>query len=188
MRISEIITPRQMNKMGQPLLRTMPVHYDQARGNKTQVIVLMPPMDFLRLAAPPDAIKDFMAQTQGLQAYNRYAKSGENILMPFLRIAVLSNTHGKVISHEGRHRAASLIKAHGDWMRVALMLDPRKDYEPELAKQDVAQYGRHRSNMEYYMTAADLPSQIYNQYNEYISVDSARWKIEEPDFLGKYRR
>jgi len=42
--------------------------------------------------------------------------------------------------------------------------------------------------MEYYMTAADLPSQIYNQYNEYISVDSARWKIEEPDFLGKYRR
>lgn len=174
--------------MQKPFLRTTQTHYDQARGNKVQVIVLMPPQDFLRLAAPPDAYADFMQQTQGLQAYNRYAKSGENIHMPFLRIIVLSKAHGKVRSHEGRHRAAAVIKAKGQWMRVALELDPSDNYEPELSKQDFAKYGRHRNNVEYYMTVEDLPSQIVNQYSDYISIDTTRWKVEQGDYMGQYRR
>jgi hypothetical protein len=187
MKIDEITTPRAYNRSGKPLLRTTQVHYQQARGNKNQLIILINPMDFLKLTSPPGEIETFMRNTQGLLAYNRYAKSGENIIMPFLRILV-NGIYGKVTAHEGRHRAAAVIKAGGDWMRVAVELKANRDYEPQMYKDAIAKYGYPKSNLEYYMTEKDLPKKILGQYDSQVIIDSSNLRIEQGDFLSKYRK
>ena len=190
-RLDELRTVGHFNRADQPLLRTSDRNYDQARAAKTQIIVLMPPLHFLKLASPPDQINSFLKNSQRLKAYNSYIKTGETMVLPFLRIDIglaYEGVVGRVTGHEGRHRAAAVHNAGGKWMRVGLQLRSAEDYQPELARQDQEKHGHYRNNMEYYLTQADLPVKIQSQYNQFIALSPEKWKVENGDYLSRYRR
>jgi hypothetical protein len=188
MKILEVITPRMMNRAGAPLLRTTDRQIDQANAAKTQIIVVMPPGDFLSLAAPLKNRDDFRRDAQPLRDYNKWAKDGESTVMPFLRIDLAADGSGQVKAHEGRHRAAAILNAGGEWMRVGIQLRGYDGYESNIARAELAQYGHHRNNSEYTLSHADLPNRVTNQYNRYWDVDTRNWRIEQADNLARYRR
>ena len=110
-----------------PQLRITPTHKSQARSSKFQLIVNMDPRDFLKATTPDQESYDYIiSQAQSTVQYNRYAKRGENILMPFLVVDLIN---GKITGHEGRHRAASLINKGGKKIPVAIRMLPGKNEE-----------------------------------------------------------
>ena len=136
-----------------PKLRITPEHRRQARASKHQMIVEFPVDDFLRMTTQTDeGLEQIMQATQTVLAYNRYAKSGENILMPFLAIDQDSR---KITGHEGRHRAAAMKKGGAKTMPVAIRLNPGKELD--------AKYPDEYDPI-YKAKFEDLPDQINGQY------------------------
>ena len=114
-------------------LRTNQLMLRQARSNKGQVLVRMPCMQFLRLTTDgPAMINDILDRAKPVYQYNRWIKAGDKpeyakfrseldqepfypiTNYPHLDIALSRNADGQivgtVVGHEGRHRAASVIK------------------------------------------------------------------------------
>lgn len=187
MKILEVITPRMMNRAGAPLLRTTPRQLQQARDQKTQMIALIPPLDFLKLTTMAADNYDFRDQAQPIRNYNSYAKSGSSSVLPFIMVDLAKNGSGRVRAHEGRHRAGAILNAGGEWMRIGIQLRSYEGYESEFARADLARHGHHTSNIEYQLSQADLPEWIRSQYDPHM-VSTASWRIEQGDYLAKYRR
>ncbi len=104
------------------------------RGNKSCGYVYMPPRDFLYLTSNDSYNKTLLDEALTLDEYNKYAKQGKNVIPPFLIIecgdlATPPMRHhspsmsplGKVLGHEGRHRAAACINAGVSQMPVFLI-------------------------------------------------------------------
>lgn len=138
------------------LLNVNAEHRRQARGNGAHFIAEMDPKKFLELTTGDElSARAIMQDAQGIDDYNRYADEGSNILMPFLDVS-----DEKVVGHEGRHRAASLINAGHDKMPVAFKIKPSAD--SELDQMVVQKYGDF--GWKYGMTFEDMPNMIKGQY------------------------
>lgn len=135
-----------------------PEHLRQARGNKFQVVVKMKPEDFLKLTSSENNPAEYFQQhCKNVDDYNKWAEGGENIIMPGLWIK-----GDKVLSHEGRHRAASLICAGENEMVVALKLDPTEEHQEK--------YGYWEAPYE--VKWEDYPRALYGQYGKGIVMKS----------------
>lgn len=103
-------------------------HLRQATGNKALVIVWMQPYEFLQLTN--DELETARGKAGGYEPlpvadYNEFARSGKNIIMPSLDIELDGEGSGRVVSHEGRHRALAVMKEYPTARYpVALFLRP----------------------------------------------------------------
>lgn len=124
-----------------------PLHVNEhllriAKSNKAVAIIWMRPQDFLALttlASDNDWAHEINGRpVQPIEAYNGYIDSGETIIMPSLRVAYRDNgepnhTAGRVLSHEGRHRAAAVMNAKPEArfaVAITLAVDWYATYHP----------------------------------------------------------
>jgi hypothetical protein len=100
-----------------------------ARNKRSVGYVLMPPLDFLRLTMPPGvSVSQWIQANQKadrlptLDTYNEYTRERSNTQMPHLELdwGKYSKPAGRVVAHEGRHRAAAVKVAGGTQIPVAL--------------------------------------------------------------------
>lgn len=107
-------------------LKITPRMLENARANKCAGWLEMNPLDFLRLTTTKpnvfDWIKQEQSDTKSLAEYNQYAASGASALMPWLDVDMAT---GKVIGHEGRHRAIAVYLANSRAFPVAICLRER---------------------------------------------------------------
>lgn len=105
--------------MTKPAIKVTPGNLDQAQGLKSIGYLMMTPYQFLSLTAEYP-VETWLRQeeeakrTLTVEQYNEFQKNGKSIHMPWLYIAIECddpNKNGKVVDHEGRHRAAALINA-----------------------------------------------------------------------------
>lgn len=133
-------------------------HVRQARGSKAVGFVPMWPVDFLKLTTDGEgALRGFLdgAGVEPLETYNRSATDprGDNVVPPYLKVEMDT---GKVVGHEGRHRAAALFRADPTArMWVAIILS--KDYSPRY-------YEERRIGQKRYYGAEDIPAVFYGEY------------------------
>jgi len=181
-----------------PWLRQTPTMIDQAKGNKSQVIVEISPKQFLMMTTGSQEGRDQIMQfAHSLKDYNRWAKVGHDkdfqdrlnkgktrddsdyvwgsIHMPWLTIRLSDDgSSGKIIGHEGRHRAAALMKAGVDQMQIALQIKAGADMFPDV-------YGK-----EYHITSEHLPARIEGQYTGTL-YDTSSWKVIKDDMQKHVR-
>jgi hypothetical protein len=132
---------------------------DVAKGNKAIVVVPFPAVAFLKLTTPSDqAIKEIADETKSVAFYN--SKEAGIIVMPNLKIEMGS---GKIISHEGRHRAAALIKENG--------LDVTMDVAIAVTKDGYATYYEQfpvkppdYANKKRYRGVEDVPTALRGEF------------------------
>lgn len=137
-----------------------PRHREVAKDNKAIGILMMDPREFLSLTVDRDVdvwLEKEKNNTYSLEQYNEWARTGKNIVMPFLDV---KRHEGKVIEHEGRHRAAACINAHVDLMPVAITLVDDKTlgkiyYEYVEPREDFKKR---------YLNANDLPPSFKGQF------------------------
>jgi hypothetical protein len=97
-----------------------------AVSNKMHSLVHMHPRKFLELTTHDDQhMSEIKGAAQSLKAYNDHTRDRHIQVAPFLHI----HHTGKVIGHEGRHRAAAVLNAGHDTMPVYLHHhgDPNSD-------------------------------------------------------------
>lgn len=138
-------------------LRTSDVMRDRAADMKCQVIVGMRPSVFLQLTSTPEIRQQIEGDHLPLHLYNRFVKQGKSDTHPFLKIDYNSNA-ARVVGHEGRHRAAALMKKGGDVMPVALCLDPDREESDRLGM-----------GAQYKASLDDLPRFIKGQYGGMVN-------------------
>lgn len=110
-------------------------HLRQIGDGKAAMIVAMRPEDFLHATTRDAAhMQQIIDEAQPMANYNRYAREGDNIIPPLLRIRITKSAiagiyegapewRGEVEAHEGRHRAASVLKEEpGTLMPVAILI------------------------------------------------------------------
>ncbi len=125
----------------------------------------MKPEDFLMLTTQnADERKEIMRTAQHIEQYNQYAKNRESIHLPWLDVSLDGKLNkkrfkvGRIIGHEGRHRAAALIKAGLSTMVVLLVA--RQQGYPEYKK--ASKPGGWRDT---FLEASDFPETVYGQFN-----------------------
>ena len=125
----------------------MPFSFDE---HADQLIVMMRPQDFLRLAAP---IADRIPSRERRSAIAAVLDAGGILAtLPDLEIEIHDN-EGYVIHHDGRHRAIELRERGFDLMPVHLMLEGgsleklRRIY-PELHDEDEEYPGFDEDSLE----------------------------------------
>lgn len=101
-----------------------PNHLDNAKDRKALGLYVMTPMGFLDLTTDRSSTQWAGEERKAglihsVQQYNTWAQNGSNTVMPFLYV---DQATGKVIGHEGRHRAVALLDEHISEMTVALFL------------------------------------------------------------------
>jgi len=80
---------------------------ETAKRNGAVAVVWMPPWDFLMLTTPQGRDpRWFVEKAQPLSLYNAWTEDGEIRIMPSLWVDLHT---ARVKTHEGRHRAGSLI-------------------------------------------------------------------------------
>lgn len=90
---------------------------ERAVSNKMHALVHMHPRKFLELTTHDDQhASEIKGAAQSLHSYNEFTRNKRIQVAPFLHV---SHT-GKVIGHEGRHRAAALLNAGHEVMPVYL--------------------------------------------------------------------
>ena len=115
------------------------VEYHESEG--ADEFVVMPAKDFLYLLSVDrfydgrewwGTMEDFQEDAAELDAYNQGTTEGKIRVAPFLKI----NSEGRVVGHEGRHRAAALMNAEGEdaKMIVAIRYTGKKDDRPAFWK------------------------------------------------------
>jgi hypothetical protein len=148
--------------------------YDQARGNKASGIFLISPMDFLKLTCENSLeMNTIIGDAFTLEQYNQFAREGKSIHMPWLEVSidglirhgstVKKVKPGRVLGHEGRHRAAAMVKAHLPHMTALFWAKERGYTEYKKASKP----GGFRDR---YMTADDLPKELSGQFNPRVHV------------------
>lgn len=108
-------------------LKVTPGMIDNAEDRKSIGILQMDAYQFLRLTIDSSTVTTWMDEeietTKSLDQYNAWGQDGTIRVMPFLNIDMRT---GKVLGHEGRHRAASILNSGGKFIPVAIFL--KKDY------------------------------------------------------------
>ena len=172
-----------------------------AVGNKCQLIVEMPAVDFIRLTTSgKNEIDQIMKSAKTVDQYNRWSRMGDepeyeaqvnqgktytdrdyehgSIVHPFLNIRISKDgKYGKVVGHEGRHRAAASIHAGQPNVQVAICLKPGENTLPDI-----------HFGVEYHLTSEHLPRLILGQYSDYINEETSGWKILHDDMQKHVRR
>lgn len=141
---------------------------NRARVNKSVGYVLMPPESFLLLTTP-NAAKfrlDEAPSVPSLDQYNKWTHEKED-MMPYLDMDMRT---GKVMQHEGRHRALACMVAHVKLMPVAIFL--RKSGGLQYYYWD-PESGRKRYN-----TLADMPMELHGQFAPTRIEVKDGWKQE----------
>jgi GNAT superfamily N-acetyltransferase len=140
-----------------PQLRVTNRMRASARDNAAQVAVKMDPEAYLKLTATDDYEELIKKDAKSLDQYNQFAKAGDIHITPFLRIAI-ADGKAEVVSHEGRHRAAALIKAGQKQMVVHL----------EIRDGD-GSTGKFKRQLRF----DDIPAKIKGQFSDYVLNKSA---------------
>lgn len=181
-------------------LRYTDTMHSQARSGKFQVIVEIDPEEFLMMTTRDDAdIEQIKQRAAPLHRYNQGAKAGNDmeyrdrvnqirgadkdsddylwgtIHYPQLYISVNARGVGKITGHEGRHRAAALIRKGGKRMRVAIRLFVDEALLPGVP------FG-----LDYHTTAEHLPKWVWTQFRTDM-VSTTNWSIIEPDMMQSIR-
>lgn len=168
-----------VSRIGQTLTDMM---YRQARGNKASGTIIMNPHDFLVLTTTNKAEYDHIMEGALTTAeYNHFAKTEQNIHMPWLDVTLdgkkptfggkpSKTKPGRVVGHEGRHRAAALIKEGID--KMVVLLQPRIGGMKQFKKP--SQPGGWPDT---HLTKADFPGTFYAQYNnKKVKVNMSTYK------------
>jgi len=151
---------------------------EDALGQWNTMIVKIPCMDLLKLTTSRDLTVDHIIETapDGPEVFNLYALTGNDVEMPML---VIDLHEDRVVGHEGRHRAASVIREVGRRdarMYISIHLEPspeeRRKYEEIL--------GRKRFNLDKMITSDDIPEvlrpQAYQRWLDGFSLSTKRWE------------
>jgi hypothetical protein len=161
-----------MTKAGKPMLLVTKEMMRQSRGNKVCAIFMMSAMDFLTLTTRGQGdIDHIMADAAPLATYNKAAREGNIILMPWLDV---ERDSGKVRGHEGRHRAAALIKAAGRAakMNVGIILHGKSGivYYEEKEIEGQPYFMRKKR----FLGVEDVPRVLHGQFAPTVEVLSKR--------------
>jgi hypothetical protein len=140
--------------------------YEVARGNKIQMIVEMSPHKFLTLTADAQQRDSIVQRAQSVDFYNDLMNKGEILVMPFLVIDLKNAT---IVGHEGRHRAAALIKMGSDVMTVGIKMIP--------SEKEVQKYRYTRQNSEYSLNSSDFPPVVKGQYAGTTTLKKTDFKV-----------
>ena len=97
-----------------------------------------------------------------------------SIIMPFLKIYLDKNGIGQIKGHEGRHRAAALLKIGQEYMPVALMIKPYDGMFPNVY------------NDIYMITSEHMPDYVVGQYDKNV-YPTDNWKIIDGDMQSEVR-
>lgn len=150
---------------------------DQARGNKLTGFLIMNPLDFLRLTVNTPNVFDFIRQekddTKTVEEYNSFAAKGKSIHMPWLDVDMYT---GKVVGHEGRHRAMAVYAAGGHKFPVGICLRERgyPIYYKEIQHPPDDSH-KHDWWEKVYMTKEKVPPVFIGQFvHREIRVDSTK--------------
>jgi hypothetical protein len=149
-------------------------NFRQARGNKHAGMIIMDPEDFLQLTVTNQRVYNLiMSDARTLAEYNQHTKTGQGIHPPWLYISLDGYEYrdekptlkpGQVCGHEGRHRAAALIKEGITKMPVSLRLYV-KGIERQCKPTPDDPWG-HKNKW----TRADIPSVFYGQFNQHTKA------------------
>lgn len=103
-----------------------------ARNMRCVGYVMMAPFDFLRLTMPQGvSVVQWIQANQkadrlpSLEVYNQYTRTRSNTQMPYLQLdwgEYDSIPLGRVVGHEGRHRAAAVRVAGGTEIPVGIQI------------------------------------------------------------------
>lgn len=139
--------------------------YRQLRGIKSAGTILMHPADFLLLTTSSEQErKQIRDDAQSLAQYNEYAKTGQNIHLPWLDVSIDGRLGkkrfkiGRILGHEGRHRAAASLNENVYTIVVALIA--RINGYPEYKKASIP--GGWKDTP---IKASDFPEIAYGQFN-----------------------
>lgn len=117
---------------------------EEFRRFKINFIAVMDPLDYLYLTtSSPKHIQQFIDDARPLTQYNEFTAKGLTLYPPFLEVDVHT---GKIIAHNGRHRAGALIRA--------------EDYEMKVGFKLVQDDGGYRQ-----FTILDCPPTLTSQYS-----------------------
>lgn len=162
-------------------LKLIKENYRQAKGNKHAGTLVIDPNDFLILTTRTNkGIAEIMEEAKTLEEYNKFAKNGETILMPWLEVSMdgrdLYNERdikvGQIIGHEGRHRAAALIKAGVNKMPISVRLYV-KGIEKQFKPTAENPWGTDP------WTKDDLPKTLYGEFtpSRSVNINTSTFKV-----------
>ncbi len=101
------------------------IQINVAMDNKAIGLVLMPPDVFIQLTVQNNTQYEYMlTNAADISVYIKSIHTQDNIVMPFLKI----NPQGKILGHEGRHRAGALVNAKKTKLPVAIIVTNEKGY------------------------------------------------------------
>lgn len=146
-----------------------------ATSNKCVGYVLLDPKDFLRLTIATHDVNRWLEEekeyTKTLDEYNGYNMR----LMPWLDVDIHS---GKVLGHEGRHRAAAVIAAGGKTFPVALCL--REGGYPLYYRTPYIDVNNSDDQFKkVFLTKNDAPKILKGQYLDSVRVHVDTSKMKE---------
>jgi hypothetical protein len=101
-----------------------------------------------------------------LATYNEFARSGQNIIPPFLRVRM---EDGRVEGHEGRHRAAALHREDPQALLwVAIELLDETGHSAYYTEPPYVPGGPYPSERRRYLGAEDMPRVLIGQFRPIV--------------------
>lgn len=153
-------------------LLVTPRMLDSAASNKCVGYILMRPYNFLSLTIDSSLtvnqwIGREASETFTVEQYNEFARAGKSSLMPWLDVDMHT---GKVVGHEGRHRAAACESEGVRWIAVAICLRDRGYPVYYVSDEDFNKT---------FMTKEDCPDELRGQFNgARVLVELSHWEKE----------
>jgi hypothetical protein len=158
---------------------------EQCKDIKCIGYTYISPMDFLGLTLPFSSApqieqwieeeKPFYLRKFGdwadVTKYNQLLREGKINYMPFLTV---DEDTGKVVGHEGRHRAAAIIEAGGDRMPVAIRL---RDKVGNLHYYDSDPVSFRKT----FLGLDNIPAVIKGEANQHVT-----WSLNRQDWVPFY--
>ena len=138
----------------------------------------MPPLQFLMLSTsmpPAQWIEKELKEIYPVEQYNAWQKDGNSVHMPWLEVTKDGPKKGKIVGHEGRHRAAAMIRAgwrSENCMPVAIMLMEEGKW-PVYYDEQVDGYKRTKRML----GVDEVPTTFIGQYDSYqFKPNLSTWK------------
>jgi hypothetical protein len=152
-----------------------------AKANKDIGILQMEPPEFLWMTIRGNVDEWIEKQKQpgaeqpllSLAMYNEYARRGEIDMMPYLSV---DKATGMVLSHEGRHRVASVYVAGGKTVHVSISLRIRGHLE-YFDEPFIDEPTNPKRWFRRFFGKKDLPSRFVGQFtHNSVKPDLATWE------------
>lgn len=150
---------------------------ERMKSNKAIGTLTLDPYDFLALTVSSTPMRWVESEsTETIDQYNAWVRDGTIKIMPFLEVDMDT---GKVKAHEGRHRAAALLKERGLDMEVAIFL--RKNGHLEYyTEPHIDDYDHPKRFAKVYLGVNEVPNAFYGQFS------SSRVSIYKRNFKNFY--